>query len=97
MAKDLTEALRALTEQSGGQTSRVDKSLAAPRVPSAIPERTGTSGPISSAKTGDSWTLKGAKTLTSTDGIFTFYFPETIEAPLENKIITVGAIKAVAQ
>lgn len=46
MAKDLTEALHALTEAATGQTSRVDKTLPGPRVPPAIPARTGESGPI---------------------------------------------------
>lgn len=45
MAKDLTAALQALTEQAAGQTSRTDRSLPAARVPSAIPPRTGSSGP----------------------------------------------------
>lgn len=97
MAKDLTEALAALTEAASGKTSRVDKSLPDSRIPPAIPSRTGASKPIASAASGDSWTLKGAKTVTSTDGVFTLYFPETIESTLENKVITVGAIKAISQ
>lgn len=52
MAKDLAEALRALTEGASGQTSRVDKTLPAPRVPSAIPERTGVSGPLATPGAG---------------------------------------------
>lgn len=46
MAKDLTEALQALTERASGQTSRVDKALPArPNAP-AIPARTGAAGPL---------------------------------------------------
>jgi len=43
MSKDLTEALHALTVAASGQTSRVDKTLPEPRVPSSIPARTGAS------------------------------------------------------
>lgn len=49
MAKDLSEALGALTGKGSGQTSRVDKALPARPNPPAIPERTGTSGPLSAA------------------------------------------------
>lgn len=49
MAKDLTEALQALTEQAAGQTSRVDRTLPTARVPPAIPARSGSSGPIAAA------------------------------------------------
>lgn len=52
MAKDLTAALQALTEQAAGQTSRVDRSLPQARVPSAIPARTGSSGPLSAGTAG---------------------------------------------
>jgi hypothetical protein len=96
MAKDLTEALRALTEQSGGLTSRVDKTLPAPRVPSAIPARSGASGPISSATGGDAWELKGEKTWATTDGLFTLYMPETLKSNIGGKLITIGAIKTEA-
>ena len=46
MAKDLTEALRAMTESAQGQTTRVDKSLPAARPAPPIGERSGSSGPI---------------------------------------------------
>lgn len=49
MAKDLTEALRALTESGAGQTSRVDKALPDRPNPPAIPSRTGTAGRIPGA------------------------------------------------
>ena len=96
MAKDHTEALHALTEAATGQTSRVDKTLPGPRVPPAIPARTGASGPISAAASGDSWELKGEKTWETSDGLFSIYFPETLEATIGGKIITLGAIKTVA-
>jgi hypothetical protein len=49
MAKDLTAALQALTEQANGQTSRVDKSLPAAKTATGIPPREGASGPIAGA------------------------------------------------
>lgn len=52
MAKDLTDALQSLTERAAGQTSRVDKALPARPNPPAIPERTGTAGPIAAAGAG---------------------------------------------
>lgn len=42
MAKDLTDALAALTEQAQGITSRRDKKLPADKNPDPIPSRTGT-------------------------------------------------------
>jgi len=95
MAKDLTAALQALTEQAAGQTSRSDRTLPAARVPSAIPARTGASGPISAVNNGDSFALKGEKTIASSDGLFTLYFPETLEATIGGKVVTLGAIKTV--
>lgn len=95
MAKDLTEALHALTQAATGQTSRVDKTLPGPRVPPSIPARTGASGPIAAAATGDSWELKGEDTITTTDGLFTIYYPETLESTIQNVIITIGATKKV--
>lgn len=51
MAKDLTEALRSLTEASG-QTSRVDKALPARPNPPAIPARSGSAGPVATPGAG---------------------------------------------
>lgn len=51
MAKDLTEALRSLTEASG-QTSRVDKALPERPNPPAIPARTGSAGPVATPGAG---------------------------------------------
>jgi hypothetical protein len=79
MAKDLTEALRRLTEQAQGQTSRVDKTLPASPTATAIPPRAGTGGPPR-AKSGiasplvetsyASRTWHDSVSVTSSDGIF---------------------------
>lgn len=52
MAKDLTAALQALTEEARGQTTRADKTLPAVKVATAIPERSGASGPLAGAASG---------------------------------------------
>ena len=82
MAKDLTEALRQLTEGGAGQTSRTDSTLPATRAAPAIPARVGSSGPkgvsggsISSPLTETDYgarTYHDAKTITSTDGLLTW-------------------------
>ena len=48
------------------------------------------------AAAGDSWTLKGENTLITSDGLFAIYFPETLEATIGGKVVTVGAIKTEA-
>jgi hypothetical protein len=96
MARDLTEALRALTDKAtSGQTSRVDKALPERANPPAIPARSGSAGPVTTAAVGDSWELKGEKTWATSDGLFTIYFPETLESAIGGKTLTIGAIKAV--
>ena len=97
MPKDLTAALQALTEGAQGQTSRVNKMLAAAKSATGIPERSGSSGPIysSAAGGGSALTLKGEKTIVTSDGLFSIYFPETVEATVSDKVLTIGAIKAV--
>ena len=82
MAKDLTDALRLLTEGASGQTSRVDKTLPDSRVAPAIPARSGASGPksvnsgsIASPLTETAHadrTYHAAQTITSTDGLLTW-------------------------
>ncbi len=52
MAKDLTAALQALTDQAQGQATRQDKALPAVKSATAIPARTGSSGLLTSAATG---------------------------------------------
>lgn len=82
MAKDLTEALRQMTEGGVGQTSRVDKTLPAANEAPAIPARSGSSGPkagkggsIASPLTETAYadrTYHSPKTITSTDGLITW-------------------------
>jgi len=81
MAKDLTAALQALTEEARGQTSRIDRALPAVAPASAIPARSGTALPTAGAGQGIASPLTEAdyalrewhpeKNITSTDGIFT--------------------------
>lgn len=93
MAKDLTAALHALTVEAQGQTTRQNKVLPAVKEATEIPARTGASGPISSPGAGTGFTLGGDKTVTSTDGLLTFYFPETIGATVGEKKVVVGVIE----
>jgi hypothetical protein len=82
VAKDLTEALRQLTEGGAGQTSRVDKTLPASNAAPAIPARSGSSGPksrsggsIASPLTETAYasrTYHSPMTITSTDGLLTW-------------------------
>lgn len=96
MAKDLTAALHALTEQAQGQTTRLDKALPAVKPAPGIPARTGASGPVGTGSGGTGFTLGGEKTVTSTDGLLTFYFPETLKAKIGNTSVVVGAIEVTA-
>jgi len=95
MARDLTAALQAMTEEAVGQTSRVNKKLPEAREATMIPERRGSSGPIYSAAAGNVLTLKGEKTIATSDGLFTIYFPESAETVTGNKVLTFGAIEVV--
>lgn len=52
MAKDLTAALQALTEQAQGQTTRQDKALPAVKTATEIPARAGASGLITNPGVG---------------------------------------------
>ncbi len=83
MAKDLTEALRLLTEGGAGQTSREEKTLPAARVAPAIPARSGSSPPLARGSSGsiasplvetaysgrNYWS---SQIITSTDGMITW-------------------------
>lgn len=93
MAKDLTAALHALTMEAQGQTTRQDKALPAVKEATEIPVRTGASGPISAAGAGTGFALRGEKTVASTDGLLTFYFPETLGAKVSDKNVVVGVIE----
>jgi hypothetical protein len=92
MAKDLTEALRALTESGAGQTSRVDKALPSRPNPPAIPQRVGTAGPIYAGATDLAFSLDGEKTYTSSDGLFTIVFTDSIKTFIESKLVTFGVL-----
>jgi hypothetical protein len=82
MAKDLTAALHALTQQAQGQTSRQDKMLPSAKDATTIPERSGASGLIQSPGSGGAIVSPLTETLytertfhdvrqyKSTDGIF---------------------------
>lgn len=84
MAKDLTEALRQLTEGGAGQTSRTDKTLPPAAIKSDILPRTGSSPPIVKSYGGESIaspltetayadrTYHASKTITSSDGLITW-------------------------
>lgn len=81
MAKDLTAALQAMTEDGAGQTSRVDKSLPAVKTATSIPERTGsalpkkTGGGIASPLVETAFTDRHywpVVSITSTDGLLTW-------------------------
>lgn len=52
MAKDLTAALHALTEQANGKTSRQNRTLPSAKPATDIPARSGSSGLIKGADTG---------------------------------------------
>lgn len=93
MAKDLTAALQALTEQAGGQTSRVDKALPAVKQATAIPSRSGASGPIVAAATGSSLTPGEEQTITSSDGLFSFHFPAVMTTISGTTIYTLGVME----
>lgn len=83
MAKDLTAALAALSEQAAGSTTRADKSLPAATPVTAIPARSGSAKPGSSGGTGSiaspltevsyaSRQKYAERAFTSTDGIIVF-------------------------
>lgn len=92
MAKDLTAALHALTVEAQGQTTRQDKVLPAAKEAPAIPERSGSSGPVGGASGGTGFALNGEKTVSSTDGLLTFYFPDTLRATIGATTVDVGVI-----
>lgn len=85
MAKDLTDAWAALSEEAAGSTTRKDSALPAPKSKSAIPERSGSAKPASGSGSGSlagpltetaysDRTRWANRTLTSTDGIFTWVY-----------------------
>lgn len=81
MAKDLTAALAALSEQAAGSNTRSDKSLPGANPVTAIPARsgsakpggTGGTGSIASPLTEQAYSTRAfwaEKAITSTDGLF---------------------------
>jgi hypothetical protein len=82
MAKDLTSALQAMTEDAAGQTSRVDKSLPAVKTATSIPSRSGSAKPKTTGGAGIASPLVETAfadrnywptvALTSTDGLLTW-------------------------
>jgi hypothetical protein len=92
MAKDLTEALHAMTVEAQGQSTRVDKVLPAVKEATAIPTRSGSSGPVGAGSGGTGFVLNGEKTVSSTDGLLTFYFPDTLRATIGVTTVDVGVI-----
>lgn len=90
---DFIESFRALANTGG---TRVDKRLPAPKVAPEIPEREGSAPHVvaeqASSGGGVDMTLKGSKTLTSTDGLLTIVFPQSAEAVIGATTITLPAI-----
>ena len=92
MAKDLTAALHALTVEAQGQTTRQNKALPAVKEATEIPARTGASGPVRSTGGDGSFSLGGERVLQTSDGIFSFYFPETLQSVVGGQAVMVGVI-----
>lgn len=92
MSRDLTDDLRALTEQANaskregmkprGAAAKVESSALLP-------------GASKSGNGSSSFEPKGPKTLTSTDGLFTIFYPDTLETTIDSTVYTVGVIKRV--
>lgn len=82
MAKDLTAALQAMTDEANGQTSRIDKALPAAKTATSIPSRTGSAFPkktggggIASPLVETAFTDRNywpVVSMTSTDGLLTW-------------------------
>lgn len=90
---NLSRYLRALTWFQSG-TTRQNKQLAQKAVTPAIPERVGASARVSvgvgSGVSG--FALKGAVVVTSSDGLLTFSYPQSVETVVDSVTITIGAI-----
>lgn len=91
MSRDLTEALRAMMEQRSDTNviqPLVARGSMAPVKSSALPS--GSPAKSDSQKL----TVAGAKTITSTDGIFTLHFEHTLTTTLGGMIYTIPVIAA---
>lgn len=107
MAKDLTAALHALTEQANGQDSRQDASLPAPLAVPSIPARKGSGTPKTSTSSSGSGgvgyvsplvetaytdrTWHAARTVTSSDGIFSFRVRDLASIKFEDSAVPTKA------
>lgn len=78
-----------------GRTTRTEKKLPPPTPAPAIPARTGSSLPVKSVGSSGSatgLTLKGAVVVTSSDGIFTISYPESVETTVDGVTLVIPAI-----
>ncbi len=91
MAKDLTSALRDLTDRSQAVEQPPKPRGEAPAVKSAAVL---TSGNTPSGAAGP-FTAGGTKTVASSDGLFTLYWPESLKTTISGVEFTVGVIKQV--
>lgn len=92
MSKDLTDALRALTEQANGTSPEPMKlrGNAPAAISAALP-----SGAQQGTGSKD-FAVGGTKTMVSTDGLFALVFPDTLNTTISGVQYTVGVIKKVA-
>lgn len=93
---DFVESFRTLAGVGGTRTNR---KLPAPSAAPEIPERVGAAAHkenYASSSGGVDMTLKGAKTLTSTDGLLTIVFPESAEAVVGGTTIVIPAVSTSA-
>lgn len=92
MSRDLTEALRAMMEQSSATNTvpplTTRGSAAASKSSALLP------GAASKGGSGQELLVAGAKTITSTDGIFTLHFEQTLTTTLGGMIYTIPVIAA---
>lgn len=88
----IIDSLRSLNSSDG---TRRNKELPAAKSAPAIPDRVGAADHLtqSSASSGGvDMTLRGAKTVTSTDGLITIFYPESAEVVVGATTITIPAI-----
>lgn len=91
MSKDLTDALRRLTEQPDASVNAMPAPRGmAPAVKSAalLPGASASSG-------GNGLTINGTKTLSSSDGLFAIIFPDTVKTTVSGAELTIPCIKKV--
>lgn len=73
-----------------GRPTYTPKSLPAPQSAPQVPLRSGTSGPVTSgvaaAGSVEGLALGGARLITSTDGLITISFPQTVTVTVDGQI-----------